>query len=135
MEEKDVFLLFVDDYFRIMRVYFMEKKSEALTYFMQFEGLIENGHSLKILKAYRGGEFTSNEFNNFYKKYEIKRELTSRCTSQQNGVAKRKSCNIAEMALNMIQITNNIDLNDIGPKPFTSQYIILNKSPTKQSKL
>ena len=77
------FLLFVDDYYRMMWVYFMEKKSKVFSYFMQFRALTENqsGHSLKILRTDRGGEFTSNEFNSFCKKHGIKRELTARRTS------------------------------------------------------
>ena len=41
MGGKRYFLLFVDDYTRMMWVYFLERKSQALTYFLQSKALIE----------------------------------------------------------------------------------------------
>ena len=42
---------------------------------------------IKTLKSDNGGEYTSNEFGNFYKDVGIKKELTTPCNPQQNGVA------------------------------------------------
>ena len=86
---KRYFLLFVDDYSRTIWVYFLEKKSEAFSHFIQFKALTENQseHSLKILRTVCCGEFTRNKFNRFFKKHGIERELTARRTHQQNGVA------------------------------------------------
>ena len=50
---KRYFLLFVDDYSRMMWVYFLEKESEAFSHFIQFKALTENqsGHYLNILRT------------------------------------------------------------------------------------
>ena len=128
---KRYFLLFVDDFSRMMWVYFLERKSEALSRFMQFKALTEkqSGHSIKVLRTDRGGEFTSNEFNKFCKEQGIKKELTVRHTPQQNGVAERRNRTIAEMARSMMQGKNL-------PKYFWAEAVhtaiyILNRSPTK----
>nr|GEV95975.1 ribonuclease H-like domain, reverse transcriptase, RNA-dependent DNA polymerase [Tanacetum cinerariifolium] len=43
---------------------------------------------LRMLRTYRGGEFTSNEFTKYGKENGIARQLTSPYSPQQNGVAK-----------------------------------------------
>ncbi|CAL8165963.1 unnamed protein product [Prunus armeniaca] len=97
---KKYFLLFVDDYSRMMWVYFLEQKSEAFSFFKQFKayGEKQSGYNLKTLRTDRGGEFTSNEFSEFCKSNGIKRELTASYTPQQNGVAERRNRTIVEMA-------------------------------------
>lgn len=50
----------------------------------------------------RGGEFTSNDFDNFCEMYGIRRELTAPYTPQKNGVAERKNRTIVEMARSML---------------------------------
>ena len=54
------------------------------------------------MRSDNGGEFTSNEFNDFCKEAEIKRELTIPYNPQQNGVAKRKNRSIMEAVKAMI---------------------------------
>ena len=49
----------------------------------------------------RGGEFTSQEFNNFYNENGIRRQLTTSFTPQQNGVAERKNRTIMNMVRSM----------------------------------
>ena len=130
---KRYFLLFVDDYSSMMWVNFLEI-SEAFSHFMQFKVLTENQneHSIKILRTNRGGEFTSNEFNSFCKKHGIKRELTARCTPQQNGIAKRKNRTIAETARNIIQGKHL--LKRYWAKAVQTAVYILNRSPTQAVK-
>ena len=53
---------------------------------------VEIGYKIKILRSNRGGEYTSNEFQDYYKKNGIKQQFTTTYTSQQNGIAKRKNC-------------------------------------------
>ncbi|CAL8169319.1 unnamed protein product [Prunus armeniaca] len=102
---KKYFLLFVDDYSRMMCVYFLEQKSEAFSFFKQFKayGEKQSGYNLKTLRTDRGGEFTSNEFSEFCKSNGIKRELTASYTPQQNGVAERRNRTIVEMARSMLK--------------------------------
>ena len=49
-----------------------------------------------------GGEFTSNEFNEFCKINGISRQLTTSYTPQQNGVAERKNRTIMNMVRCML---------------------------------
>ena len=57
---------------------------------------------IKILRSDNGGEFTSNEFNDYRKKVGIKRELTIPYNPQQNGVAERKNRSIMKVVKSMI---------------------------------
>ena len=50
----------------------------------------EMGKRLKCLRSDRGGEFISNEFNNFYIEKGIKRQVSALGTPQQNGIAERR---------------------------------------------
>jgi hypothetical protein len=60
-------MLFTDDYNRMVWVYFLEKKSEALNKFKQFKAKVEpeSGQGIMALRSDRGGEFCSNEYHNF----------------------------------------------------------------------
>ena len=64
--------------------------------FKEFKALVENlpEKKIKIMRLDNGGEFTSNEFNDFCKEVGIKRELTIPYNPQQNGVAERKNRSI-----------------------------------------
>jgi transposase InsO family protein len=54
----------------------------------------QTGMKIKVLRSDIGGEYTSNDFKDFWKEVGIKRELTVLYNSQQNGVAKRKNQSI-----------------------------------------
>lgn len=60
-------MLFIDDYTRMTWIIFLKEKSESFEKIKSFKDLVENEIDLKIkiLRTDRGGEFTSNEFNNF----------------------------------------------------------------------
>ena len=77
----------------------MKNKDEVFERFKEFKALIENLYERKIyiLKSDNGGEFTSNEFNDFCKEDRIKRELTIPYNPQQNGVVERKNKSIMEV--------------------------------------
>ena len=61
-------IIFVNDYSRMMIVMFLKEKLDAFQMFKWYLARVEkeNGKSLKCLRSKRGGEFTSNEFENFY---------------------------------------------------------------------
>ena len=84
---------FIDDYSYKTWIYFFKKKDEVLERFKEFKYLVEKifERKINILRSDNGGEFTSNEFNDFCKEARIKRELTIPYNPQQNGVAKRKN--------------------------------------------
>ena len=72
--------------------------------FKEFKDLVENlsEKRIKTLRSDNGGEFTSDEFNEYCKEAGIKRELTIPYNPQQNGVAERKNRSIVEVVKYMI---------------------------------
>ena len=71
----------------------MKAKSEVFEKFKEFKALIENisDKRIKTLRSQIGREYTSKEFEAFYKDAEIKRELTTPYNPQHNGVAERNN--------------------------------------------
>ena len=69
------FMIFFDDFTRMMWLAFLKEKSKALEKFKIFKNRVENESRFKIrnLRFDRGGEFTSREFNIYYEEHEIKR--------------------------------------------------------------
>lgn len=67
------FMLFIDDYSRRTWVTFLHDKSQAFERFKIFKKMVENesGHRLKCLRSDLGGEFSSNEFVDYYEKHGI----------------------------------------------------------------
>lgn len=61
------FFLLVDDYSKIMWVYLLKEKREALEAFKKFKALVEKerNQSIKVFRTDRGGKFTSREFESF----------------------------------------------------------------------
>lgn len=98
------FMLLIDDYYRMTLVIFLRGKSDALDKFKAFKAMVENEINLKIkcLRSYRGGEFTSNEFNIFCETHGIRRQLAAPRNPQKNGVAERKNMTLQEVARSMI---------------------------------
>ena len=72
-------ITFTDDYSRHCYTYFLKKKSEALEKFKEFKASVENEFKIKIkaLRADRGSEYLSNEFQHFLKECEIRPEFTA----------------------------------------------------------
>jgi hypothetical protein len=67
LQGEKYFMLLIDDYTRMTWVSFLRNKSEAFEKFKSFKALVENEIDLKIkcLRSDNGGEFTSNEFEEF----------------------------------------------------------------------
>ena len=72
--------------------------------FKKFKALVElqSGYKLKKLMSDRGGEYTSNEFQDFCANLGIERQLTITYSPQHNGVAERRNRTICEMARSML---------------------------------
>jgi transposase InsO family protein len=66
--------------------------------------MVENqiGNKSKVLRSDNGGEYTSNEFKNFFNKKWIKRETLLPYKPQQNGASKRKNQTILEASREML---------------------------------
>jgi transposase InsO family protein len=127
---KRYILLFIDDYSRKAWVYFLVEKSEAFNSFKCFKTMVEKetGLFVKCFHTDRGGEFNSNEFNDFCKQSGIKRQLTTAYTPQHNGVAERKNRTVMNMVRSMLSDKNI-------PKTFWPEAVnwtiyVLNRCPT-----
>lgn len=72
-------MLLVDDYSRIMWVYFLKNKSEALNVFRRFKAHVEDGPEkrIKTLRTDRGCEIFSQEFTRYYEENGVERNLTA----------------------------------------------------------
>ncbi|CAL2258162.1 unnamed protein product [Prunus armeniaca] len=98
------FMLLIDDFTRMIWVYFLRNKSEAFSCFKKFKSMTElqTGHKVKCIRSDRGGEFPSAEFVEFCEAQGIQRQLTMAYTPQQNGVVERKNMTVIEMAKSML---------------------------------
>ena len=61
------FITFIDDHSRYRYVYLIRYKSEAFEKFKDFKAEVENqlNKSIKSLRSDRGGEYLSNEFQDY----------------------------------------------------------------------
>ena len=129
LEGASYVLTFIDDFSRMTFGYLLEHKDQTFETFKVFKAFVENQTNLKIkmLRSDNGGEYSSNEFNDFCAKYGIKRQFTIPYTPQQNGVAERKNRIIMEMARCML---GNLP-NFLWGETVSITIYILNRCPTK----
>lgn len=82
----------------------MQKKDQTFLRFCEFKALVEKESRKKIraLRSENGGEYVSQQFNNFCVAEGIKRDLTAPHNPQQNGVAERKNRMIVGAARAML---------------------------------
>ncbi|KAL4341003.1 hypothetical protein GQ457_08G035090 [Hibiscus cannabinus] len=104
MNGSKYFLLFIDDLTRMCWVYFLKSKLNVLSTFKEFKIFAENQSDckLKVLRTDNGGEYVSNEFNDFCRDSGILHQLTVPRTPQQNGVCERRNRTVLEMARCML---------------------------------
>jgi hypothetical protein len=102
------FITFTDDYSRKTWLYLLKEKSSAFETFKFFKALVEKefGCSIQCLISDRGGEYTSNSFNEYCRDEGIKRQLTAAYTPQQNGVSERKNMTLLNMVRSMMNARN-----------------------------
>ncbi|VVA35630.1 PREDICTED: Retrovirus-related Pol poly from transposon [Prunus dulcis] len=125
------FMLLIDDFSRMIWVYFLRYKSDAFNCFRKFKAMTElqSGFKIKCLRSDRGGEFKSSEFDLFCEKEGIQRQFTLAYTPQQNGVVERKNRTVIEMAKSMLH-EKKMPYFLWAEAVHTSVYI-LNRCPTK----
>ena len=106
---ENFFILFVDDYSRMMTVMYLREKSESFEKFKWYLARVEKeiGKRLKCLRSDRGGEFISNKFNNFCIKRGIKRQVSAPGTPEQNRIVERRNRFIMDFA-RLLMIEKNI---------------------------
>jgi len=121
-------MLLIDDYTRMTFVFLLNNKSEAFRHFKHFKEQIENESDMKIkcLRSDNGGEFTSNEFNDYCSEQGIKRKFSAARTPQQNGVAEIKNRKVMEMARTML---NEAGISDrFWPQEVHTAVYIINRA-------
>ncbi|CAL2255248.1 unnamed protein product [Prunus armeniaca] len=69
------FMLIIDDFTRMIWLYFLRNKYEAFNCFKKFKSMTElqSRHKVKCLRSDRGGEFLSSEFVQFCEDHDIQR--------------------------------------------------------------
>ena len=105
------FILFVDEYSRMMTIMYLREKLKAFEKFKWYLARVEKetGKILKYLRSNRGGEFISNEFNNFCIERGIKRQILAPRTPEQNGLVERRNRSIMDFARTLM-IEKNIPI-------------------------
>ncbi|KAE8688623.1 hypothetical protein F3Y22_tig00110962pilonHSYRG00058 [Hibiscus syriacus] len=99
------FVSFIDDYSRRCWVHPIKKKSDVFSTFKNFKARVEldSGNKIKCFRTDNGREYTSEEFDDFYRKECIKRQFTVVNTPQQNGVAERMNRTLLERTRAMLR--------------------------------
>ncbi|BBH00217.1 multidrug resistance-associated protein 9 [Prunus dulcis] len=128
------FMLLIDDCTRMIWVYFLRYKSDALNCFRKFKSMVElqSGFKVQCVRSDKGGEFTSCEFNKLCEEAGIQRQFSMAYTPQQNGVVERKNRTVVEMAKAMLQ-EKDLPYYLWAEAVHTAVYI-LNRCPTKALK-
>jgi len=82
-------ITFTDDYSRYCRTYFLKRKSEVFEKFKEFKASVEtkSGMKIKAIRADRGGEYLSEDFQGLLKESGIQPQFTAAYSPQQNGVS------------------------------------------------
>ena len=77
----------IDNYSNMVWIYLLKGKSQAQETFIEWQALVETkmGCKVKCFHTDGGGEFTSNEFEQYLHKQGIKHQLTAPLMSAQNG--------------------------------------------------
>lgn len=130
------FILFIDDYSRMMTVMYLKEKSEAFEKFKWYLARVEKEtrERLKFLRSDRDGEFISNEFNNFSIERGIKRQVSTPGTLEQKGIAKGRNRSIMDCARTLM-IEKNVAIKywkeAINAVVHTLKQVQLNKDSNK----
>ena len=92
-------MTFIDDFSRYGYVYLMRYKSETFERFKDFKNEVENqlDKRIKAIRSDRGGEYLSQEFDDYLRDCGIVSQLTPPRTPQWNGVAERRNRTLLDM--------------------------------------
>ncbi|KAL0556956.1 hypothetical protein IC582_005473 [Cucumis melo] len=106
--KKRWFVIFIDDHTRLTWVYLVIDKSEVSSIFQNFYHTIETQFHIKItiLRSDNGREFQNHNLSDFLASKGIVHQISCAYTSQQNGVAERKNCQLVEVARSLMLSTS-----------------------------
>eukprot|EP00794_Sanderia_malayensis_P014530 gene14530-biopygen11634 len=124
------YVTFTDDFSRYTVIYFLKKKSEVFGKFKEYVATMENLTEKKVkgLRSDNGGEYVSDEFNQFCINRGIRRELTIPMSPQQNGVAERLNRTLMESTRSMLHHAK-LPLR-FWAKALNTAVYLRNRSPT-----
>ena len=99
----EYFVTFIDDKTRYVWVYILKCKDEVFKKFLEWKAAEERstGRKLKVLRTENGGEYTSAEFENYFRKEGVRRQLTKPKTPEENRVAERMNRTLMETVRSM----------------------------------
>lgn len=98
------FVIFEDDFNRMVFVYFIKTKDQVFDCFKDFKNMVENqkGRKIKMLRSDNGGEFCNRVFENYLKGNGIIHQKTNPYTPEQNGMSERLNRTIIEKSKCML---------------------------------
>ncbi|KAH0606526.1 uncharacterized protein H6S33_003360 [Morchella sextelata] len=93
------YITFIDDYSKYAHLYFLKKKSDAAAATQRHIAYMENqiDKTVKWFRSDNGGEYISNDLQQFFATKDIKHEFTIRYSHESNGTAKHFNKMIATM--------------------------------------
>jgi hypothetical protein len=123
--------LFKDDCSGFRVIECLKAKTKTLAAFKRYHARLkrETSFSIQILRSDRGKEFTNHEFVQFLHDQNIKQELTTVYTPEQNGAAERENRTIMEAVRSMIY-SANVHLRFWAEAAHTAVYT-LNRTATR----
>lgn len=135
VDNKNYYVLFVDQYTHYCVVYLIMNKSDVFNAFKDYVAKSEAKFNLKLVTLYcdNGGEYLSTEMKNYCSEKGITYHLTTPRTPQQNGVSERMVRTVTEKARSMIHGAK-LDKMFWGEAVLTAVNLI-NISPTRALKL
>jgi transposase InsO family protein len=98
------FVTFIDDYSRFTWIYFLRAKSEVFSMFKKFLTYVETQFhaNIQIFRSDSGGEYMSNEFQEFLQQKGILSQRSCPNTPQQNGMAERKNRHLLDVTRTLL---------------------------------
>lgn len=125
------FITFIDDFTKMVHVYFLKDKLSIIKVFKDYKCKVENelGKSIKIVRSDNGKEYCNKEFDNFLSRHGIEHQTSTPYSPQQNGLAERMNRTLVERAKCML-FDARLPKQLWGEALATAAYII-NRSPTK----
>nr|KAJ0217724.1 hypothetical protein LSAT_V11C300103190 [Lactuca sativa] len=128
------FMLRVDDFSRVMWVYLLKSKDEALQVFKNFRSKVETeaGEKVKVFRTDRGGEFLSKEFTKYCEETGLERQYTSPTLHSKMEFVERRNRTILEMVRCNLQ-TMSVP-NALWGEAVSYSVYVLNKAHMKALK-
>ena len=124
------YLIFVDDFSRYTTIYFLKRKSDVYSRFVEFYQMCctWKERPVKFLRSDNGGEFVNKRMNEFCKEKGIQRQLTMPYTPEQNGVSERMNRTIMNKTRSMLK-TSGLPQRYWAEACGTAVYLI-NRTPS-----